>query len=65
MFVCVCEAVTAQEIDQQIENGAKTVREISGKTGAGTNCGKCVAKIRHRITKIQRDKNSIIAIQTA
>lgn len=51
MFVCVCEAVTEKDIHQQVAEGFDTVREISKNTCAGTNCGKCVGKIRQSINR--------------
>lgn len=42
MYVCVCNAVTERQVYQAIEEGAKTVKDLSRKLGVGTECGSCV-----------------------
>ncbi|MCI9559790.1 (2Fe-2S)-binding protein [Candidatus Ventrimonas sp. KK005] len=45
-IVCNCMGVTAGEIQDAIEAGARTVEEIQENTGAGTVCGGCIDEIR-------------------
>ena len=42
---CNCMWLTAGEIMEAIENGAKTVEDIQEATGAGTVCGGCIGDI--------------------
>jgi bacterioferritin-associated ferredoxin len=45
MYICICFAVTAQEIGSEIAAGARTVEEVGDRCGAGTGCGTCTEKI--------------------
>ena len=47
MYVCICRAVTDTAIRRAVEEeGVRTLRELSRETGAGTQCGSCVATAR-------------------
>jgi bacterioferritin-associated ferredoxin len=46
MYVCVCEAVTENEVNAEIALGARSVEEIGERCGAGTSCGMCHDRIR-------------------
>jgi bacterioferritin-associated ferredoxin len=41
MYVCICEAVTEDDVRVAIGDGARSVDEVGDRTGAGTNCGTC------------------------
>lgn len=41
MYVCICEAVTEDEIRAAVDAGARSVDDVAERTGAGTNCGIC------------------------
>ena len=45
MYLCICKAVSDQQIRQAIREGVRTVGEISTRFGAGTECGKCLESI--------------------
>lgn len=45
MYVCICFAVTDHEIETEVRAGARTLREIAKRCGAGTGCGSCVHRI--------------------
>jgi bacterioferritin-associated ferredoxin len=49
VYVCICLAVTAAEIDSAIESGAKSTKKVGARCGAGTSCGKCKNTIRRII----------------
>ena len=42
MYVCLCRAVTDSAIREAVDEGVSTYRELSLKTGCGTQCGSCV-----------------------
>lgn len=44
-IVCVCMSVTRKELQQLIDQGAKSIRALSEKTGVCTSCGGCKPKI--------------------
>ncbi len=49
MYLCICKAVSDQQIRQAIREGARTVGEISTRFGAGTECGKCLESIHEYV----------------
>lgn len=49
MFVCVCHAITDQEIDQAVENGAVTLNQLKDELDVGTSCGTCADYIEQRL----------------
>jgi bacterioferritin-associated ferredoxin len=42
MYICVCHAVTDSAIRQAVNEGANTFRDLSFRTGCGSQCGSCV-----------------------
>ncbi len=46
MYVCVCKAVTDNQIMQAINQGACTRRQLMQCTGAGGVCGKCSQSLK-------------------
>jgi bacterioferritin-associated ferredoxin len=41
MYVCICEAVTEDDVRAEIRCGARSLGDVADRTGAGTNCGTC------------------------
>ena len=41
MYVCLCKAVTDQEILDAVDAGADSAEELSDRLGVGTGCGLC------------------------
>jgi bacterioferritin-associated ferredoxin len=41
VFVCICHAVTDDELGRAIDDGAQTVADVSAVTRAGASCGTC------------------------
>ena len=50
MYVCICRAVTEQEIRDAIALGAHTAHALRKHLGVSTECGKCAREVR-RILK--------------
>ena len=46
MYVCICRAVTDSAIRQAVVDGARSLRELSVRTGCSTQCGRCVGLAR-------------------
>jgi bacterioferritin-associated ferredoxin len=57
MYVCICLAVTAAEIEGAIEQGAKSTKKVGESCGAGTSCGKCKNTVR-RIIEAKQESRS-------
>jgi bacterioferritin-associated ferredoxin len=49
MIVCLCHPTSDRELEAIIDDGARTVEEISRRCGAGTGCGACVGELRERL----------------
>lgn len=45
MYVCICRAVTEQEIRDAIELGAHTVHALRRHLGVSAECGKCAQEV--------------------
>jgi bacterioferritin-associated ferredoxin len=45
MYVCVCRAVTQQEVKAAIDGGARSVDDVAAACCAGDDCGACHEKI--------------------
>ena len=41
MYVCLCHGVTDTAIRQAASEGVSTFRELTFKTGCGSQCGSC------------------------
>lgn len=46
MYICVCKAVTDSQVNQAIDQGACTRRQLMQCTGAGGVCGKCMQSMK-------------------
>jgi bacterioferritin-associated ferredoxin len=46
MFICICKAVTDSAIRRAVNEGARSLRDLSANTGCSTQCGRCVSMAR-------------------
>jgi bacterioferritin-associated ferredoxin len=46
VIVCHCKVVSDRDVAAAIADGARTVRQICGASGAGTDCGGCVFSLK-------------------
>lgn len=46
MYICICNAVTEKAIRDAVHDGARSVMDLSLRTGASTQCGTCRDLIR-------------------
>lgn len=42
LYVCICNGVTDQHIEEAAMNGCQSVAELTMRTGCGSNCGSCL-----------------------
>ncbi len=56
MFACICRAVTCDEVDAVLAEGAATVETVAEATGAGTGCGICRDRIASMIAERGRQR---------
>ncbi len=45
VYVCLCHAVTEDEILDAVDSGAVTEDEVGDLTFAGTGCGSCLERV--------------------
>ncbi len=55
--VCGCHRVTAQDIVNAVENGAKSFSDVQAITKVGTGCGNCVEGNKAMVEYLLRKKN--------
>ncbi|MFW0784348.1 (2Fe-2S)-binding protein [Gordonia sp. CPCC 206044] len=48
MFVCICRAVTEEEVHEHCSSGCRSVDAVSERCGAGEGCGTCLERL-HQI----------------
>jgi bacterioferritin-associated ferredoxin len=46
MYVCLCRGVTSSTIQEAIDAGAKTTKDVERMCGAGSVCGRCRHNVR-------------------
>lgn len=50
-LVCLCNHVSANEINKILRAGALSVVDIQNFTSAGTGCGRCIGELREMVDK--------------
>lgn len=53
MYVCICNAVTVQEVERAIRAGASSREEVTLGCRAGGDCGSCHGMIENLIEEHQ------------
>ena len=51
MYVCLCSAVTTDQIIQCVRSGCKDLDAVTKQLGTGLNCGSCIYMISDLIAK--------------
>lgn len=41
MYICICSAVTESAIRRAVREGARSVYDLTARTGCSTQCGRC------------------------
>ncbi|MBL1293218.1 MAG: bacterioferritin-associated ferredoxin [Thiotrichales bacterium] len=41
MYVCLCHGITERDIESAVDDGARSLKDLSGALGVATQCGKC------------------------
>ncbi|MEM0514906.1 (2Fe-2S)-binding protein [Pseudoalteromonas sp. YIC-827] len=41
MYICLCHGVSDKKIEQAIDDGARSMRDLSSELKVGSQCGKC------------------------
>lgn len=59
MYVCLCAAVTSQQVIDVVKAGAATTKQVGERTGAGTVCGRCKNNIRALIASTLAEPDTL------
>lgn len=51
MYVCLCKGVNDRKIREAVSEGCHSMRDVCKKTGAGSQCGKCIKSTREIINQ--------------
>lgn len=54
MYVCICNALTDQQIAAASEKGARTVADAYRILGVEVNCGQCICMAQDLIDDVAR-----------
>ena len=55
MYICLCLGVTTSTVQQAIDAGARSTRQVAETCGAGSICGRCSHTIRTMIEAASAD----------
>ena len=56
MIVCICHGVSDRTIDDAIDEGCRSVRQVGRRCDAGTDCGACRSLIKGMIREARAEK---------
>ncbi|AOA57082.1 bacterioferritin-associated ferredoxin [Acinetobacter larvae] len=51
MYVCLCRGITDQDIQDAVNNGCESFREVRDLLDLGTCCGRCAPEARSIISE--------------
>jgi bacterioferritin-associated ferredoxin len=60
MIVCLCHGVSDRVIDDAIDDGCASLRQIGRNCKAGTDCGACRSDIKERLRDAEHDRGSVM-----
>ena len=46
MYLCICKSVSDKQVREAVDQGARTMGDISARFGIGVECGKCLEDVR-------------------
>jgi bacterioferritin-associated ferredoxin len=44
MYVCICRAITENDIQKATQRGRCSLGQLAEETGLGTQCGQCLSR---------------------
>ena len=55
MYVCVCKAITEEQIRQAVAEGVDSLAQLRDRFGLGVDCGKCCEYARRCLGAAKSD----------
>jgi len=52
MYICVCNAVTDTQINEAIDEGARTLEQLQEKFPINDCCGQCFEPVKDHLVKV-------------
>jgi bacterioferritin-associated ferredoxin len=65
MYVCVCKAVSDQDIRHAVARGARTFEDVQACTGCTTCCGCCEGEARELVETSLESESRAAALPVA
>jgi bacterioferritin-associated ferredoxin len=65
MYVCVCQAVSDQDIRRAVAGGAHTFEDVQTRTGCTTCCGCCETEARELVAATVESERRAAALPVA
>ncbi|TAN02748.1 MAG: (2Fe-2S)-binding protein [Rhodanobacteraceae bacterium] len=65
MFVCICQAVSDQDIRRAVAGGARSFEDVQTHTGCTTCCGCCEAEARELVQTTLESERRVVALPVA
>lgn len=59
MYICICKAVTEDEVEKVVDSGVSDFEEIRTRSKACTDCGTCRFKLQRFINERASQKASV------
>lgn len=50
MYICICKAVTDEQLEQLMAQGCRNIRDLQRKCKVGADCGCCLQYVRDMIS---------------
>lgn len=57
MYICVCRAITQDDIINKFNEGHDTLNKIKKSTSLGSQCGVCEFDCERILSKLKEEKN--------
>jgi bacterioferritin-associated ferredoxin len=58
MYICICKAVNETAIRRLVNEGVNGFRDLSVRTGCGTQCGSCINLAREVMDRMLAEAGS-------
>ncbi|MCB1661392.1 MAG: (2Fe-2S)-binding protein [Pseudomonadales bacterium] len=55
MYVCLCKGITDRDIMDEMDQGARNLRDISKSLGVGSQCGRCCQSAKEVIQEYKAE----------
>jgi bacterioferritin-associated ferredoxin len=65
MYVCVCHAVTEDDVRRYADAGVCSAKELRAACGMRPGCGQCVLKMRSLLGADQADNRTLVGVSEA